>query len=184
MIVAFIALLAAMGGTGYAALDKSAKTGARFYSPQEYEPGGSDTGYSAAFVGQRVCTSSPNIEGNAGFTVPLDLPDGASITKVTAYYYDQDPDEELSFQMGSHEPGVSDALANFSEATSSDGTSFPPGGAQGAVLIPTSPVPVDNANRRYFLSANFSACGTTTETEEGTVPSLALDGVRVEYTTK
>jgi hypothetical protein len=168
--------------TAYAKQGGPDKTGARFYTPREYRTGDSEIGFAQAGIGQLACTSSPHIEGNAAFEVALDLPDGASITRVTAYYYDRDPAEHLSFQVGFSEPGVSDALDGFTEVTSVDGSSEPPGDPQSVDLIPIAPVPVDNSNRQYFLAGTFSACGTTVDLGEGSFPSLLLDGVRVEYT--
>jgi hypothetical protein len=180
-----IALLLVLGGTAYAKQDEPNKTGARFYSPSEYRTIDSEVGSSGAGVGQFTCTSSPYIEGNAEFKIPVDIPDGARITKVTAYYYDTDPSEHLGFVVGFSEPGVSDVLDGFTEVTSVDGApTGPPGSAQSLDLIPTAPVAVDNANRRYFVSATFSACGTTSGGPGEEFPTLLLDGVRVEYTLK
>lgn len=183
MVVAFVALVLAMGGGGYAAFAAPAKkTGAKFYAPSDYLPGDSNVDYGAVGIGQRFCGSSPDISGTAEFRAAFDnLPDGARITKVTAFYSDLDADEQLSFQVGSHTPGVSDALEEFAEATSSNGT----GDLQSVEMTPTSPVAVDNANRRYFVAATFSACGTTTGTPGvDEFPTLILDGVRVDYTLK
>lgn len=185
LAIGLAVLLVAVGGTAQAKQENPNKTGARFHGPGEYHPDASSTEWSAAGIGQRACISSPNFEGNAAFIVALDVPDGASITKVTAYYYDIDPSEQLTFQVVFSEPGLTDVLDGFTEVTSVDGTpTGPPGGAQSVDLIPTAPVPVDNANRRYFLYSDFSACGTTVGAPGEESLSLLLDGIRVEYTLK
>jgi hypothetical protein len=186
MMVAFVALFAAMGGGGYAAFAApTTKTGAKFYAPSDYlPPGDSNVDYGGVGLGQLFCGSSPNIEGNYAFAATLDnLPDGASITKVTAYYNDYDPNEQLTFQVGSHTPGVSDVLEEFAPATSTTGSTSDP--LSSVEMTPTSPVVVDNASRRYFVAADFSACGTTVGTPGvDEQPSLQLDGVRVDYRLK
>lgn len=179
------ALVLALGSSAYAKQDEPNKTGARFYSPSEYHTIDTKVGSSGAGVGQFWCTSSPYIEGNAAFFLPVDIPDGARITKVTAYYYDTDPAEHLSFQVIFSEPGLIDVLGEFAEGTSVDSVpAGPPGSAQSIDLIPSAPVAVDNANRRYLVSATFSACGTTSGGPGEEFPTLLLDGVRVEYTLK
>jgi hypothetical protein len=185
LVIGLIALLLVVSGTAYGKQEAPSKTGARFYGPADYRVPDSEIGYSGAGVGQFTCTSSPYIEGHAAFTVALDVPDGASITKVTAYHYDFDPAEHLTFQVGFSEPGVSDGLDGFAPGTSVDGTpeGFP-GGPQSVEMIPTAPVRVDNVNRQYFLTAEFSACGTMADFGEGAFPTLLLDGVRVEYALK
>ena len=182
-ILGLIALVVAMGGTGYAAPGGSKKAAAKFYGPNDWGPNDSRVGYQHEFLGQIVCTSSPHEEGGQAFSLSLDnLPDGASITKVTAYYGDTEPDEHLTFGVGFSRPGLSDFLEGFPSAESVDGPGVGDGETPSSVeLVPTSPVLVDNANRRYLASANFSACGTT---DEDGFPSLALDGVRVDYTLK
>lgn len=179
LVLGLIALLLVLGGTAY-----GKQTGAKFYNTWDYRTGDSNVDFGNAGVGQLACLGSPNSEGNAAFVLNFSVPDGASITKVTAYYYDTDPAEQLRFQMSFSEPGVSDALDGFTDVTSVDGNpaAGPPGGPQSVELIPTAPVAVDNANRRYFLYAEFSACGTMNSGPEGEFPSLLLDGVRVEYT--
>src|SRR5438045_1766057 len=102
-IVAVVAVVLAMSGTGYAALGGNAgKAGQRFFSTDRWLPGGSEVHYAGIFIGSRICTQSP--PGGGSFAIPLELPDGASITKVTFYYFDFDPNNSLEFTLGAHMP--------------------------------------------------------------------------------
>src|SRR4051794_26171231 len=108
IIVALIALIAATGGTGYAALNNPKKTVHKFYDTAGWLVGDSRIGYEGIGIGSRICTSSPYTEGNAGFEQRFDLPDGAKITKLTFYYFDYDPDAQLEFNLAVSVPGVAD----------------------------------------------------------------------------
>jgi hypothetical protein len=185
IIVASIALVAAMGGTGYAAFDNQKdnpkKTAAKFYDTQGWLPGDSRIGYQGIFIGSRICTSSPYTEGNAGFTQRFDLPDGAKITKVTFYYFDYNPSAQLDFSMAVSVPGLGDDLG-IPHATST--TTTPPTGnqnpsdiVQSVDITPSPPLVVDNAGHSYGASAEFQPCN-----QDGSSPNiLAVDGVRVQF---
>lgn len=185
-VIGMIALVLAIAGGGYAAVGAAPqtpqqKTGARFYGANDYSPGDTRVGYQHEFVGQIVCTSSPLGDGpGTAFWLSFDnLPDGASITKITVYYVDTDEAEDLTFRPAVWVGGAPDELDEFTAATSTTGPGSPPAGVQSLTMTPTSPVPVDNANRRYLLLANFSsgACGNWGAGN----PGLALDGVRVDF---
>src|SRR5256885_12175890 len=110
MIVAFIALIAATGGTGYAALNNPKKTVDKFYDTEGWRVGDSRIGYEAIGIGSRICTSSPYTEGNAGVEQQFDLPDRVKITKLTFYYFDYDPDAQPAFKLVVRVPGVATDL--------------------------------------------------------------------------
>lgn len=185
---AALALVLVLGGTGQAKNDK--KEFADFYAASEWMPGNSEVGYRGQLIGSRDCFEASSAEGEEWFAIPIDVPDGAEITKVTFYYLDSEPDEQLRFHVGFHTVGFGDPFEEFPEATSvtvdrsgGDPDTNPADVMQSVDVTPTSPVVVDNTDRRYVVAAGFSACGTFTPDPDDTT-WLLLDGVRVHYTLK
>jgi hypothetical protein len=171
--LAVVALLAALGGAGYAVRGADAKqVVTKFYSPRDWQPQDSSTSYGTIGKGQVLCRAAPGaVENVAFFDLRFDVPDGATITRITYYFTDADPAGELEFFVASSEAGGAGA---YQSVKSTDR----PSGGFGSVEL--NPLPaedgfpqVNNARLGYFMSAAFRPCNGN--------ESRFLDGVRIEY---
>lgn len=169
-IIAVIALVMAMGGGGYAAVAKEKKGLAKFYAGHEFQPPDSTAQYARTGIGSLRCVGTPQLDP---YFLPVDLPNGAKITKVTFFYSDNDADDDLSFALVSFFLGADGALTINDELgdASSSGASGTP---ESVAITPASPVAVYNANQDVELAMNFGECND----------DFFFHGARVEYDLK
>jgi hypothetical protein len=146
-----VALVMAMGGAGYAASDKGGK-------------------------GSVVCKSSPDLEGTARFQAPLNLPDGARITKISFYFLDDRSDTDFTFGIAGFFIDSEGALHLNDEIAPFETSSGASSSDRSVTVRPPSPVTV-GANEDLILAADFGKCDAGFE-------QLILHGARVEYTAK
>ena len=134
---------------------------AKTYSAFDFTPIRSSIAYSNSGPGRT--TSS----GDAGFIASLDLPQGARVTRVTGYFVDSNPTQDITFFLSRLDPSAGDieTLAQVS----SDGSSS----AVRSASFEPSGVVVDNETRAFSLSAEFP----------GFDPSnIVFHGMSVQYT--
>ena len=133
---------------------------ARTWSAFHFAPGRSSIDYSNAGPGRTTTT------GMASFNAPLDLPQGARVTRVTGYFVDNNPTQDLTFFLVRNNPSAGDA--EVLGQVSTDGSSS----AVRSVSFEPSGVVIDNETRAFSISGQFP----------GYDPSnLVFHGMRVEY---
>src|SRR5262245_16523162 len=104
---------------------------------------------------------------DAAFTMPLDLPQGAQVTRVTGYFSDNNPTQNITFFLVRQEPSAGDAEAIGQ--VSSNGAS---GAVRSASFTPSNVV-IDNESAAYSVTGQFP----------GFDPSnIGFYGMKVEYT--
>ena len=87
------------GNSGAASAKKAPKT--VFFGHGTWQSFGAEWNHWAnAGIGQVACVTPPPEGQTRGISMPLDLPDGARITKVTVYHADEDEDFNIQFHLG------------------------------------------------------------------------------------
>lgn len=174
------------GNSGAAPAKKAPKT--VFFGHGTWRTFGAEWNHwTNAGIGQVACVTPPPEGETRGISMPLDLPDGARITKVTVYHADEDEDFNIQFHLGFTQVGVSDIFEEAEVPGAESDEDAPvvvssPVELQATTIVPTTPVVVDRSTREYGVGAAFEACRFNgTAEEENLFPSLILDGVVVEY---
>jgi hypothetical protein len=191
VLLAMTGVLAAVNPASGKGPTRGSNVVTQFYGPGELVL--SQTAeWGGAYKGSLACTSTSDNSAQDGVYLPFDLPDGASITKVTPWFLDfaqgtedanpLDPDftyptNALTFQVVVTHVGYSDIEPAFDYAFSTD----TPLDFRSVELTPTAPVVVDAGSERYGLSVRFGACGSTVTLDDGDFPALVMDSVQVEY---
>ena len=185
-----VAVLLALGGTGYAKSDPAKKSVSVFYGASRWLPTNSETRWGGQIIGSLDCLGSAHAEGADMFRIPLDLPNGAAIEKITFHYFDTDPGARLHFWLSQHIAGVEDVVEGFPEVFSadqpplSDPDASPAETVRSVDAVPESPVALDTTETSYMLSVGFSRCGTFTPMDPAETTFILADGVRVQYALK
>jgi len=97
---------------------------------------------------------------------PVSLPDGASITNITMYYYDADASNNLrSYMIVNNTNGALITTSNFLDSAESGGS--------GSDEDTNPNITIDNSNRYYIMYLTFNS---------GTDTNLALRSVTITYT--
>jgi hypothetical protein len=137
----------------------------RTYAGIEFHAAPSDLPFKNTGFGI-YATSIP--AGGFSFKLPLDLPNGAQVTKVTAYVVDNDPTANITIGITRTNPSsISfDTLASFSTTNANTSASIQ------EISITGSPIfTVDNATYAYFLRDQPAITGQ----------NHILYGARLEY---
>jgi hypothetical protein len=152
---------APVGGTGYLMLaatdfktDSDADKFFRYYTGNTIEPTSGTSGI--------------------GISAPVHLPQGAQITKVTAFYYDSDPASAPLIDLYRGITGTLEIVGNLSAAMPGD--SFASGETSSSVDVIGGATVVDNSRYSYMIIGTLNRSDTT--------PSQVqrLHSVRVDYT--
>jgi len=128
------------------------------------------------FRGWLYLNSSGSSPPNRGdFFVPVQLPAGATITRLTSYFYDDDPTGNVQIIVRLRKRGPTETEGTLI----ADAFSFPTSGQSSTILTQEDPSisdPVVDKNAFYWLSLIFKLENVASSTE------LRFYGARIEYT--
>jgi hypothetical protein len=136
----------------------------RNYSGSEFRPNDSDLTFAATAAG--LYATSVTAGGNS-FRRPLDLPNGAQIVQITAYFIDQNPTSNMTLELVRHNPSAGTAQVYLDTLTSTGSSAS----VQTIVSTPSPVVTIDNALNAYALRYQPAITGT----------SHILVGAKVEF---
>jgi hypothetical protein len=132
----------------------------------EFQPRTSSLTYSNAGGGALAVVATAS--ASSLFTLPMDLPHGATVTQVIWYVTDNNPGASASMYTSRFVP-ANDTLADVTTSFTSTPGASP--AIQAIVAAPASPLVVDNAAATYLLQVSL-----------GSTSNMTLWGARVGYT--
>jgi hypothetical protein len=137
------------------------------YGAAEFHPNGSDITYSPSSAGLFALSLG---SGGNSFKKQLDLPNGAQITRISAYVIDNDPVNNMTIEVTRNQPSLNMSqtyLIAFSTTNASTSLNVQTITTSGTPLLT-----IDNSKYAYFLRYQPSIIGS----------NHILVGVQVEFT--
>ncbi len=128
-----------------------------------WNPTTSGTTYSLIFNGHAIFGTTVGQAVN--FQMPIDLPDGASITTLTVYYTDNDATNDINFTFGYANHTTHGSFSSISPSQVSSGANA----AVRTVTYSGFTHIVDNDVRALFVGANWTVPATTNTMRVGNV---------------